>query len=142
MAGAEHRLQQQILAAIGSRPGVLVWRQNVGKAPSAWQVLPMALARWLRSSMGELPVGPVYISSGRLVSYGTTGMADIMCVVGGRLVAIEVKAPKGRQSLAQVAWQRALEAAGGVYVVARSVDDAVAAVDEMVLLHRLGAGDD
>jgi hypothetical protein len=128
---SEHRLQQQILAAIGSEPGVLVWRQNVGKAPSAWQVLPRALAVWLRSSMGELAVGPLYISSGRLVSYGTVGQADILCVCRGRLLAIEVKTATGRQSLAQLAWRRALEAAGGVYVVARSVDDAVAALRGM-----------
>ena len=125
----EQALQQHILAAIGSLPGVLVWRQNVGKAPSAWQRLPAWLEAWIRTSGFDVAGhGPLHISGGRLVQYGATGQADILCVCRGRLLAIEVKTAKGRQSLAQVAWQRALEAAGGVYVVARSVDDTVAAV--------------
>jgi len=127
----EHRLQQAILAAIGSRPGVLVWRQNVGKAPSAWRRLPQSLAAWMRSHLGELGVGPLYISGGRLVSYGVEGQADIMAIVGGRFIAIECKSPRGRQSTAQIAWQRAVEAAGGVYVLARTVDDAVVAVESV-----------
>ena len=126
---SEQALQQHILAAIGSLPGVLVWRQNVGRAPSAWQRLPAWLEDWIRNSGFDVSShGPLHISSGRLVQFGTAGQADIMVIKGGMMLAIEVKTPKGRQSLAQAAWQRALEAAGGVYVVARSVDDAVAAL--------------
>ena len=128
----EQALQQHILAAIGSLPGVLVWRQNVGKAPSAWQRLPAWLDDWIRSSgFNAYGPGPLHISGGRLVQYGTPGQADIMAIRAGRLLAIEVKTATGRQSAAQLAWQRALEAAGGVYVVARSVDDAVAALERL-----------
>jgi len=123
----EHAIQQQILVAIGSRPGVLAWRQNVGRAPSSWRSVPEYIAAWIKQSMG-IVASRIYVANGRLVQYGTPGMADIMIVVNGRLIAVEVKAKKGRQSQAQKRWQEALEAAGGRYVLARSVADVMEAM--------------
>jgi hypothetical protein len=44
-------------------------------------------------------------------------------VIKGQYVGIEVKAPKGRQSEHQREFQRKLEAAGGKYVLAYSIDE-------------------
>lgn len=65
---------------------------------------------------------------GRHISnpYAMKGVADILAVMPdgtGRMLAIEVKTPKGKQSPDQVLFQKRLEEAGGVYVLARSVDD-------------------
>jgi hypothetical protein len=46
-------------------------------------------------------------------------------VIGGQYVGIEVKAPKGKQSEHQKEFQEALEAAGGRYVLAYSLDDVI-----------------
>lgn len=46
-----------------------------------------------------------------------------MCVINGQYVGIEVKAPKGRQSENQKEFQRQLEAVGGKYILAYSIDD-------------------
>jgi len=101
----EHQLQQQILDAIGSQPGVLVWRQNVG------------VGRTL---------------DGRHARWGTPGQPDICAIVGGRFIGIEVKRPRGgRQSAAQRRWEAACVAAGGVYIVCRDVDAAVSAVKRL-----------
>lgn len=43
----------------------------------------------------------------------------------GRAFAIEVKAPKGQLSPEQVSWREKLEAKGVIYVLARSLDDAM-----------------
>ncbi len=51
------------------------------------------------------------------------GMSDLLAVKGGRVLFVEVKAPKGRQSTYQVEFQREIESHGGVYVLARSVED-------------------
>jgi hypothetical protein len=54
----------------------------------------------------------------------TPGAPDIVAVnAQGVMVAIEVKAPGGRQSKEQVGFQAKLEAAGGRYILARSIDD-------------------
>ncbi len=62
----------------------------------------------------------VYHNMAGLGSY--PGLSDLVAVKGGRVVHVEVKKPGGRQSERQAAFQRKLEAAGGEYVLAYSVD--------------------
>lgn len=94
--------QAEILLAIGRIPGLLCWRNNSGALPDR---------------------------SGRVIRYGLVGSPDILACYRGRFLGIEVKAKDGKQREAQVNFQRALERAGGVYVVARSVDDALSAIE-------------
>lgn len=51
------------------------------------------------------------------------GMPDIVCVIRGRFVGIEVKSQTGRQRPEQRVWQERIANAGGVYVLARSWED-------------------
>lgn len=64
-------------------------------------------------------------ASGRPVQVNTKGMADIIGIVAGRPIAIEVKAEAGTQSKEQRQWQATWEAAGGLYVVARCPREAL-----------------
>ena len=59
----------------------------------------------------------------RFIRYGLKGQPDIFLILKGRFIGIEVKARTGRQSEAQKQWQRNCERAGGLYILARSVDD-------------------
>lgn len=59
----------------------------------------------------------------RFFKAGVVGAPDIVYVEKGQYVGIEVKAPKGKQSDNQKEFQRQLEAAGGRYILAYSVDD-------------------
>jgi len=62
--------------------------------------------------------------------YAMKGVSDILGVMPdgtGRLLAVEIKTARGRQSSDQVLFQKRLEAAGGVYVLARSIDDVIEA---------------
>ena len=106
---SEAGIQQSVRLALGMCPAVRMFRNNVGaiKAPD-----------------------------GRVIRYGlTTGSADLIGwqtvtitpeMVGqrfARFVSVEVKAPKGRLSPEQETWRQAVLKAGGIAVVARSVDD-------------------
>ena len=51
------------------------------------------------------------------------GFPDLTAVKDGRTVYVEVKTPTGRQSEAQVAFQREVEERGCEYIVARSTAD-------------------
>lgn len=77
--------------------------------------------------------GAVKFSGGNgkhyFVRFGKKGMADIVCCVNGRFVAIEVKTEDGEQTLAQREWQEGVERAGGVYVLARRLEDVTAVVE-------------
>lgn len=53
----------------------------------------------------------------------TLGIPDILACYQGRLIGIEVKTDTGRQRPDQEAWQEKVETAGGLYLLARSVDD-------------------
>ena len=59
----------------------------------------------------------------RFIRYGLKGQPDIFLILKGRFIGIEVKTRTGRQSEAQMQWQRNCERAGGLYILARSVDD-------------------
>ena len=80
------------------RAGVTLWRNNCG------------IATW---------------DNGARTRYGLgVGSADLVGIWRGRFVAIEVKATTG-QTEAQKCWQRAVDQAGGLYIVARSVEEAI-----------------
>lgn len=95
----EQRIQAEILAAVSALPACLAWRANSG-----------------------LAVTPAR----NVIRANVAGCADILCCHRGRFVAIEVKTAAGRQSEQQRRFQRAVENAGGIYVIARCVADALA----------------
>jgi len=98
---SEKQLQHDILHAFGTRPDLRVWRANVGVA-----------------RIGR-----------RVVRFGVPGQADITGILpNGRRLEIEVKAPTGRQSEDQANFQRMIERFGGLYVLARSVEDVQKAI--------------
>lgn len=95
----ETELSNAIRAAMNAIPGVRLWRNNVG------------------------------VDTQRGVRYGlAVGSADLIGMVDGRFLAVEVKAANGRMSDDQRIWRDVVRGLGGVYILARSVDEAVAAV--------------
>ena len=80
--------------------------------------------------------GNFQLIDGRWISVGIPGMSDLMGwtevtitpdMVGRKVpvfTSLEVKADKGRVRSAQLAWLTAVDAAGVIAGVARSVDDA------------------
>jgi hypothetical protein len=68
---------------------------------------------------------------GSFIRAGTKGMPDLLAVLppNGRLVGIEVKREEGgRLSPAQKAWGEELTRHGGLFIVARSVQDVIDAL--------------
>lgn len=69
-----------------------------------------------------------YKGKSRFVRFGAVGAPDIVAVIGGKYVGIEVKARGGLQTDAQNIFQRRLEAAGGEYLLVRSFEEFEAAM--------------
>lgn len=66
----------------------------------------------------------------RPVRYGKVGSPDIICVYKGKFVGIEVKGQDktgkwGEQSEVQQHFQTLIENNGGIYVLAKSIDDVI-----------------
>ena len=108
----EQQIQQAILLELGSRPDVRVWRQNSGMAV------------------------PLSDKAGRPVRYGVNGCADISGLVTvdgvGVRLEVEVKSASGRQSADQKRFEAMIRSRGGIYILARSVDEAVATLEAEV----------
>lgn len=97
----ERDIQNEIMRVFGTRSDMRLWRSNVVVAHKG----------------------------GRTVRSGIVGQADLSGIIaGGIRLEIEVKSPTGRQSPEQAAWQKMIERFGGIYVLARSVEDVWAAL--------------
>jgi len=64
---------------------------------------------------------------------GLKGVPDILAVINGQFVGIEVKTPKGRQSADQKLFEQRLERHGGRYFIVRSNED----VDKILKEYKL-----
>lgn len=72
-------------------------------------------------------------TSESLVRFGRKGWGDIVgCTKHGRYLEVEAKAEKGKQSPEQKQHQADVEARGGLYILARSVDDLEAKKQEIL----------
>ena len=59
----------------------------------------------------------------RIPSSGTKGTSDIKAIIGGKMVAVEVKIGKDRQSEVQKEYQMKVEQAGGLYWIVTNFED-------------------
>ena len=93
----ESQIQRDILHYLATRTDLRAWRANAGAA----------------------------LSKRGLVRFGVPGQADISGLFfnTGRRLEIEVKTATGRQSPQQRKFQTMIERFGGLYILARSVDD-------------------
>jgi len=92
----EKAIQNDVLRAFGTKRWMRLWRANTGVA-----------------RIGN-----------RVVRFGVPGQADLTGILpGGRRLEVEVKSPEGIQTDDQRNFQRMIERFGGVYVLARSVED-------------------
>jgi hypothetical protein len=69
--------------------------------------------------------GLAYDRNGNPFKAGLKGASDLLAILKpmGRALAVEVKTGTGKLSTAQRNYGRAVEAAGGIFVCARSVED-------------------
>jgi len=78
-----------------------------------------------RLSTGSFAIGEG--AARRYMRSGNKGWSDIVgCTNDGQGLFVEAKSTKGVQSPEQRAFQEEVEKRGGVYVLARSVDDLIA----------------
>lgn len=106
---SEASVQQNIRLTLGICPGVKVFRNNVGA---------------YKDPVGRVIRYGLIQGSGDLIGWRTVLITPAM--VGQTLaqfVSVEVKSPTGRIRPEQLRWQEAVNRAGGVAVIARSVED-------------------
>lgn len=101
-------------------------------------VVVNACIRWIFAQGGYAwrnNSGAYKTPDGRYIRFGEPGAADILALhpgSNGRLIAIECKSTTGRQKPEQRAWEAKIRQYGGVYILARSVDDLEAVKSQIV----------
>jgi VRR-NUC domain len=94
----EAEIQNRIRGALNKLPNVCVWRNNVG----------------------------AYKRDGVWIRYGlAVGSSDLIGIVDGRFLALEVKTPTGIVSDEQEAFIKSVRKYGGIAAVVRSVAEAL-----------------
>ena len=68
------------------------------------------------------------------------GLPDIIVIIKGRFVGLEIKQPKGRQSSEQKTFEQAIKKAGGFYFLIRSLDEAIQAIESIKHLTEIDCG--
>ena len=61
----------------------------------------------------------------------TPGVADYLCCVSGRFVAVEFKQRGKKQTMTQILYEQQVKKARGFYVIIHSIDEAQALVRRM-----------
>jgi len=126
VANAETTLQQQIRLALGTLPYVRAFRNQVGSLPDprTGRLVTFGLAR----------------GSADLVGWRTvTVTPDMVGTTVAVFLSIEVKTATGRLRPEQQQWLDAVQAAGGIAGIARSVPDALQLVADPANLADLAA---
>ena len=118
MSRSEKAIQNDILMDLSALDGGIFWRNNSGQA---WQGQKLEKPT---GSYVKIEPGMVVLAQARPIRFGLEGSADIVGAYGCRPVAVEVKKDGGRQAQVQRYFERAWVKAGGIYVLARSVDEA------------------
>jgi len=59
------------------------------------------------------------------------GIPDLIVCIKGLFLGIEAKDPKGKQSLSQKVHQQNIENSGGIYILAKSLDDVIKIVKDL-----------
>ncbi len=100
-------------------------RQRAAGEPTEAQT-QRAILDWLAwhgYPAARTQAGAVATAGGHYVTQAPEGWPDITACINGRFVAIECKAPRGRLRPSQIEMRARLEAAGALYIVARSIED-------------------
>lgn len=75
-------------------------------------------------------VGIYKQSTGSYIPSQSIGSPDIVCIIKGKYVGLEVKRPGGKQSEHQKEFQQNLERAGGTYILTSSLDDLISKLEK------------
>jgi hypothetical protein len=75
--------------------------------------------------------GAAKITDTRFIRFGAVGSSDIICVIDGRFVGIEVKRPAGKVSPAQRVWHEQCVMAGGIVAVVHSAEELLEVLEKI-----------
>jgi len=116
---SEKKIQNDALVGITALPETMAWRHNTGQA---WQgrAVDVPVGHTIRVTPGMK-----ILADARPVKFGLEGSADVIGATRRKPLAVELKTATGPQRTAQLLFERAWTKVGGIYILARSADEAI-----------------
>lgn len=116
---SEHAEQNDALMRITALADVFAYRQNTGQA---WQGRPVdvPIGEYVRVTPGMK-----ILADARPISFGLEGAGDIVGHRRGKAFQVEMKTATGSQREKQKTFERVWVQRGGIYILARSAEEAV-----------------
>lgn len=106
----ETQLQAKILKELGSLPNCRLFRNNVGKA--------------YRGKIIKRTADTITIKNPYLIKYGlSVGSGDLIGILDGKFLSVEVKGPRGRPSPDQISWCNMVNDQGGIGIITNNIND-------------------
>lgn len=110
-----NKIVNETLLLLGQQSFCRVWRNETGQA--------IKLSTYYNAKSKNLPLEALAMGFFR---YGCVGSSDIMGIVqGGRLLCVEIKSGNARQSKVQKNFEKMIQRFGGIYVLARTAEEAL-----------------
>lgn len=125
MKRSEHAEQNDALMRITAMDGVFAYQQTTGQA---WQgnVVDKPVGEYVR-----VEPGMKILRQARPISFGLKGAGDITGHKRGRAFQVEMKTLTGEHKRHQVAFGEVWTRRGGIYILARSADEAVSKINKI-----------
>ena len=92
--------------------------KDLMKQVSEWLTL-MRIFFWRNNT------GAIKTERGGFYHFGYKGSPDYICIIKGLFIGIELKGPNGEQSDSQKEFEKRLSKAGGIYILARSLNEII-----------------
>lgn len=79
------------------------------------------------------------LKTGHVIRYGLKGSADITGIIsGGKRIEIECKVGKDFLKPEQINFRKMIESLGGIYIVARNIDETVDEINNLIKVNNGG----
>lgn len=108
----EHEVQSEIIRWLAEKK-IFHYRNNSGAA----------LAEYTNKAG---------VTSKRYMQFGISGAPDIVAIVKGIYVGIEVKRETTKQTEAQAVFERRVTRAGGIYILARKLEEVEKIINPLI----------
>lgn len=136
MSRSEKAILNDTLVAVSAEPETIAWRNNTGQAWAGGRVgLITGQVITISDPKGGRPARHITVTqsttlllNSQPITFGLPGSGDILGASAGRPLSVEVKDATGRQSDIQKRFEAAWVRAGGIYLLVRSPEEAVAAL--------------
>ena len=114
----EKTIQNELIRELSHHHTIRIWRQNTGKA------VPLSTVAQARNKLerGDVSGALALLRSAPVIAFSVPGAADLTGIGAGRRIELEVKAPGGKQSEAQINFGNMIDKIGGVYIIGDNVD--------------------